>query len=220
MSACVAVIDPAVCSPATAAFNEMVPLSSLPLTYHIPFLHGMGSLRALAPDRIAGAIVLGSNSSVNLPCEHNSEFTAWVRNFCQQQRPMLGICYGHQLLAYIFGGKIDFMHTDRTKMSGLRTIDILADKRLGLSAQQQQIVVSHNEIVTTIPDCLEVFAHSPDLAYEGLRHRELPIWSMQAHIEATQDFLDSQNIDMTLPVKVKEQGFAVVAAFLAYCNET
>ena len=220
MSACVAVIDPAVSSPATAAFNEMVRLSALPLTYHMPFLYGMGSLRALALDNIAGALVLGSNSSVNLPCAHHSEFTAWVRDFCQQQRkPLLGICYGHQLVAWLFGSKVAFMHPDCKKISGLRSVEVMSDKRLGITARQQEIVVSHNEVVTTIPDCLEVFAHSKDIPYDGLRHRDLPIWSIQAHVEATQDFLDSQGIVMTLPTRVKSQGFAIVAAFLAYCNK-
>ena len=218
MPACVAIIDPAVSSPATAALNEMAMVSPLPLTYHIPFLHGMGSLQALAQDSIAGAIILGSNSSVNLPCEQQSQFTTWVRDFCQQQRPVFGICYGHQLLAHLFGGKVAFMRPDRKKMSGVRTIELLGDTRLGIAARQQEIVVSHNEVVTAIPDCLEVMARSDDVPYDGLRHRQFPIWSMQAHIEATQDFLNSQGIAMTLPDQVKTQGFEMVTAFLSYCH--
>ena len=57
-------------------------------------------------------------------------------------------------------------------------------------------------------------SHSKGITYDGLHHRDLPIWSMQAHVEATQDFLDSHGIDMTLPAKVQSQDFAIVAAYL------
>lgn len=219
MSACVAVIDPAVSSPATAGFNEMAMMSPLPLTHHLPFLHGITSLLSLDQDKIAGVIVLGSNNSINSPCLHQELFTAWLQRFCERQLPLLGICYGHQLIVSLFGGQVDFMHPNREKMTGLRTIEVLGDERLGLTARQQEIVVSHNEAVTAIPDCFEVFARSKSYPYEGLRHRELPVWSMQAHIEATQDFLNSQGISMTLPAEVKRQGFDIVAAFLAYCHK-
>ena len=219
VSACVAVIDPAVSSPATTGFNEMAMLSSLPLTYHLPFLHGITSLLSLNQDKIAGAVVLGSNSSINSPFPHQELFTAWLHRFCERQRPLLGICYGHQLLASVFGGKVAFMHPDLKKISGLRNIEVLGDERLGIVARQQEMVVSHNEIVTTIPDGFEVFARSKDIPYEGLRHRELPIWTMQAHVEATQEFLYSQGIRMSLPAEVKARGFALIAAFLAYCNK-
>ena len=219
MSACIAVIDPAISSPATTGFNEMAMLSPLPLTHHLPFLHGISSLLSLDQDKIAGVIVLGSNSSINSPCQHQELFSAWLRRFCERQRPLLGICYGHQLIAGLFEGKVSFVHPERKKMSGLRRIEILADERLGISARQQEIIVSHNEIVTAIPDGFEVFARSKDIPYEGLRHRELPIWTVQAHVEATQDFLYSQGLYMTLPAAVKAQGFALVAAFLAYCNK-
>ncbi len=219
MPACVAVIDPAISSPATTGFNEMAMLSPLPLTHHLPYLHGITSLLSLDQDKIAGVIMLGSNSSINSPCLREDLLSAWLRGFCDRQRPLLGICYGHQLIASLFGGKVTFMHPDRKKMSGLRRIEVLGDARLNTTTCQHEVVVSHNEIVTTIPDGFEVFAHSQDIPYDGLRHRQLPIWTMQSHIEATQDFLYSQGITLALPAEVKARGFALIAAFLAYCNK-
>ena len=59
----------------------------------------------------------------------------------------------------------------------------------------------------------EVFARSEEVPYEGLRHRELPIWTIQAHVEATQDFLDNQGLGINLTAEVKAQGYAVIDAF-------
>ena len=215
--ACVAVLDPAVSYPAVAAYNEMAQLSVLPLTYHVPYLYSMVSLQELTQDNIAGIIVLGSNNSVNLPCDHHSKFAAWVRKFCQLRRPVLGICYGHQLVASIFGGKVAYRYPNCRRMTGLRRVEVLEDERLAIDACQQDFVVSHNEVVASVPDGFELLARSEEVAFEGLRHRELPIWTIQAHVEATQDFLDNQGISLTLPATVKSQGYAIVAAFLSYC---
>ena len=218
VSTCIAVLDPAVSYPAIAAFNEMAALSALPITYHIPYLYGMESLQALEQDNIAGIIVLGSNSSVNLPCNHHSQFANWVQNFCHQGRPVLGICYGHQLIASLFGSKVTYKYPDCQRMTGLRRIAIRDDQQLGIAAGQQEVVVAHNEIVVAVPEGFEVFAHSEEVPYEGLRHRELPIWTIQAHVEATQDFIDNQGLGINLTAEVKAQGYAVINAFLAYCH--
>ena len=219
MPHCIAVIDPAISSPATTGFNKMSMLSPLPLTHHLPFLHGISSLLALNQDDIAGAIILGSNTSVNTSGLHQDLFVSWLKRFCERKRPIFGICYGHQLLAAIFGGQVSFMRSDRQKLSGLRDIEVLDDARLGIEARQQRFVVSHNEVVTAVPDCFDVFARSADIPYDGLRHRQLPIWTLQAHTEATQEFLYDQKIDLYIPPEVERLGFDIVVRFLSYCHK-
>ena len=213
----VAVIDPAINAPAMTGFNEMVCRSPLPLTYHLPFLHGITSLLALDQDWIAGAIVLGSNTSINTSSLHQDLFISWLTKFCERSLPVLGICYGHQLLASIFGCRVAFYRPDQKKISGFRDIDICGDTQLQLSPRCQRFVVSHNEIVTSISDNFTVFARSDTLEYEGLRHKNLPIWTIQVHPEATQEFMHSQGIKLDIPAEVKAQGFGLVAKFLSYC---
>lgn len=217
MTVQIAIIDPAVNIPAMTAFNNLVRLSPLPLTYHLPFLHGITPLLSIEQETIAGIIVLGSNTSVNNTSLSQDLFISWLEKFIDRRLPILGICYGHQLLSSVFGGRVVFHSTTREKLSGFRTVNIHDDRRLAIEQRQQSLVVSHNEIVAEIPSEFEVFADSELLAYEGLRHTRLPIWTLQPHPEATQEFLYNQQLRLTLPPAVQEQGFALVSSFMSYC---
>ena len=219
MTAHIAIIDPAVNIPAMTAFNNLVRLSPLPLTYHLPFLHGITPLLSIEQETIAGIIVLGSNTSVNNTSLYQDLFISWLEKFIDRQLPIFGICYGHQLLSTVFGGRAVFHSPTQEKLNGFRVVNIHDDQRLAIERRQQQLVVSHNEIVTEIPRDFEVFADSELLAYEGLRHKQLPIWTLQPHPEATQEFLYNQQLKLTLPAVVQEQGFALVASFIAYCAQ-
>ena len=58
------------------------------------------------PDRFSGVIVTGSHALVS---DHHpwSERTAdWLVRVVESEIPTLGICYGHQLLAYAMGGQV------------------------------------------------------------------------------------------------------------------
>src|SRR5688500_14799459 len=116
----VAVIDPAMRVPELDCFNRMTRRSRGPLTYHLPALFGMDSLeRGGEP---AGIVILGSGASVNddLPWQH--ALKGWLRPRVEGGTPVLGLCYGHQLLADLLGGEVGYVSADRVKRRGLRTV--------------------------------------------------------------------------------------------------
>ena len=60
------------------------------------------------PSCIAGAIITGSHSMVSDREPWSEALAAWIVAATAIDLPLLGICYGHQLLAHALGGIVDY----------------------------------------------------------------------------------------------------------------
>lgn len=133
-------------------------------------------IRALAPAAIVLSPGPGNPDSAGITLEAVKAFAGAV--------PMLGICLGHQSIAQAFGGRI--VHARRL-MHG-KTSPISHDGR-GIFAglpQGFKAMRYHSLAVDrgTLPECLEISAESDDGEIMGLRHRTMPIESVQYHPES------------------------------------
>ena len=95
------------------------------------------------------------------------------------QVPMMGICLGHQVIARSLGGstfKLKFGHR-----GGNHPVRELDTGRVHITAQNHGYAVD----AKSLPSELEVsHVNLNDDTVEGIRHRELPIMSIQYHSEA------------------------------------
>lgn len=57
-------------------------------------------------DQISGAILSGSWAMVTDHADWSERSAAWVRAAIDHRLPLLGVCYGHQLMAYALGGVV------------------------------------------------------------------------------------------------------------------
>ncbi len=94
--------------------------------------------------------------------------------------PMLGICLGHQLLGLAYGGetfKLKFGHH-----GGNHPVQDLATKQVEITTQNHNFAVR----VETIPGGRVELTHQNlnDNTVEGMRRKDLPIFSLQYHPEA------------------------------------
>lgn len=72
------------------------------------------------PQNIAGAIITGSHSMVSDREPWSEALATWLQTALACELPILGICYGHQLLAHASGGRVDY-HPDGLEIG---TVDV------------------------------------------------------------------------------------------------
>ena len=58
------------------------------------------------PDSLSGAIITGSHAMVTDRADWSESLAEWLRGAVPAGLPVLGICYGHQLLAHARGGEV------------------------------------------------------------------------------------------------------------------
>lgn len=214
----VLVVDPAGRHPELDCFNRISLVSALPCTYHLPKLFGMRSLQQVETDFVAGIVIFGSATSVYERADWQSELENFLFPLMQRGVPTLGLCYGHQMLAHMFGGKVAFMDEQKTKQKGWRKINMHAGSIFGASTGE--VVVSHNETVSELPADFIVIGDSPLVPTDVIAHKTLPIFSFQSHPEATKNFLLNQNIPVpdgaTGELDKYAYGNGLVDQFLAF----
>jgi carbamoyl-phosphate synthase small subunit len=102
-------------------------------------------------------------------------------------KPIMGICLGNQLIARVFGGqtfKLKFGHR-----GGNHPVRDLSSGRTYITAQNHGYAVD----MDNLPSSLEVtHINLNDNTIEGLRHKELPIFSIQYHSEDSPGPWDSR----------------------------
>ncbi len=93
--------------------------------------------------------------------------------------PVFGICLGHQILGHVFGGKTYKMKFGHH--GGNQPVIDLTTGKVEITAQNHSYAVDPS----SLPDSVVVtHKNLNDNTVEGLRHRELPVFSVQYHPEA------------------------------------
>ena len=97
------------------------------------------------------------------------------------QVPILGICYGMQLLSQHFGGRVE---ASREREFGRRQIEVVGDDLLFKDTPATQDVwMSHGDQVQELDASFTVLARTETCPWAGVKHRELPVYAIQFHPE-------------------------------------
>lgn len=93
--------------------------------------------------------------------------------------PVFGICLGHQILGHVFGGKTYKMKFGHH--GGNQPVMDLTTGKVEITAQNHSYAVDPE----SLPDSVQVTHRNlNDQTVEGMRHKELPVFSVQYHPEA------------------------------------
>ena len=190
----IAIIDCAIDEPSLACYNRLLQLG-FPVSYHSACDFGMSTLLNL--DNFYGAFIFGSISNVEDKEPWHKELSTWALAALKKGFPILGICFGHQLMCHALGGEVVKNQETNPEQKGSRVITFKNNFGEFSLGDEIEVIVSHSWRVTNLPKEFEEVAGSI-FPNDIVRHRTLPFVGIQPHPEASDHFIDTEFEDKPL----------------------
>lgn len=137
------------------------------------------------PGRHAAVLVTGSASMVTERAEWSERSAEWLAAVVRRAAaPVLGVCYGHQLIAHGLGGRVDW--NPRGRQIGTKSLQATAaaasDPLFGTLQPRFRAQTTHQQSVVEAPAGAQVLAASALDPHQALRFGERA-WGLQFHPE-------------------------------------
>ena len=138
----------------------------------VPYDISLDELKKLEPK---GVIFSGGPSSV-----YNSDAPFPENSVFDLELPILGICYGHQLIVNNFGGKVK--RANKEYGSSLLSIDNDSNLLNGIG-ESVRAWMSHGDEAEQIPSEFEVIGHTESAKAAAIANKDKSIYGIQFHPE-------------------------------------
>ena len=131
-------------------------------------------------------LITGSKFGVNDGLHWIEALSDFVRTLWAEQRPLVGICFGHQLMARALGGTV--VKSDKGWGVGLSFNQVIERKPWMQPWQDGlDLLVSHQDQVVVLPEEAQVLASSDFCPYYLIQYGECFL-SVQGHPEFCADY--------------------------------
>ncbi|NDY72087.1 glutamine amidotransferase [Desulfobacter hydrogenophilus] len=137
------------------------------------------------PDSLAGAVITGSHDNVTDNPHYCAELESWIRRMVAAQTPLLGICFGHQIIAKALGGVVDF-HPVSLEV-GTKEIQLLETGQKDMlfrgMPDRFKAHVFHSQSIRELPGKAVILVKNSFEPYQAVRFAPRT-WGVQFHPEA------------------------------------
>jgi len=180
------------------------------------------------PEAFSGLIITGSSALVTNREKWSEACALWLRKTIPKGQPILGICYGHQLIAHALGGQVD--HNPKGREIG--TIEVQfnekarSDALFGGLSNNLVVHATHVQSVLTPPDSSVVLGRNnldafqafflPPACWAVQFHPEFNDSIMRAFLTSRADQLQAEGLDpekLLSHVQSSNDGTAILKRF-------
>ena len=129
-------------------------------------------------ESIIGVILSGSPYSVYDPEAFKVDLS-----HIRGRYPILGICYGAQFMAQLYGGRVEPAVAREYGRAELQRFDYGNPLFKGFR-EGSQVWMSHGDTITSLPDGFHAIASTDKVRYAAYQAEGEPLWGVQFHPEA------------------------------------
>ncbi|KAG5504895.1 hypothetical protein JKF63_04341 [Porcisia hertigi] len=126
--------------------------------------------------KLKGIIISGGPSSVS-----DATALAYDKGIFSMGKPVLGICYGMQMLTELYGGKVS---RGKVREDGQYSIDVDTSSPIFAGLQPREtVLLTHGDSITAAGAEMKVTARSSSDIIAAVQHQSLPLFGVQFHPE-------------------------------------
>ena len=184
--------DPALLKPEKGDVEQWITQAIDHSQLNLEVLQAKPSPNYPRPEECAGVIVTGSPAYATANEAWSEKLGNWISELLEANTPLLGICFGHQLIARVAGGFVGFNPqginigcTDIREEEGSRNDPLFSEM-----PSTFQSFVMHVQSVLRVPEGAVVLATDEKGMIQAIRFGE-KAWGLQFHPELNPELMEA-----------------------------